>query len=78
MDSKAQVILVQKHRIEGPGLVGMQAAAMANGGHGVWDPVWLPSRTPNQLFEMGKSVSETGPGNVLRNKSESTCINARF
>lgn len=35
MDSKSQVILIQEHHIVGPGLVGILAATMAKGSHGV-------------------------------------------
>lgn len=37
MDRKSQVNLIQEHRIAGPGLIGVQATAMAKGWHGVWD-----------------------------------------
>lgn len=37
MDSKAQDIFIQEHRIAGPCMVGIQAAAMAKGWHGMWD-----------------------------------------
>lgn len=35
MDNKAQVVLVQEHRLAEAGQVGMQAATMAKGWHGV-------------------------------------------
>jgi hypothetical protein len=37
MSSDCQVLLVQEHRINGPGLPGMQALAARMGWHGVWD-----------------------------------------
>lgn len=37
MDTDAWVLLVQKHRVAGPGLPGIQGIAMGKGWHGVYD-----------------------------------------
>lgn len=37
MGTDAEVLLIQEHRIAGPGLPGSHGLAMGKGWHGVWD-----------------------------------------
>lgn len=38
MESDADILLVAKHRLDGLGLQGVQAAVMGAGWRGIWDP----------------------------------------
>lgn len=61
----APVLLVQEHRVDGPGLPSAQAAAMGAGWHGVWDQgtangngrsggTAVPVRRPTQIVRGGR------------------------
>lgn len=60
MESSADVLLAQEHRLDGPGLPGMQAAAMGKVWHGIWGPALANGNGPLRFWRGPTPIARGG------------------